>query len=247
MKISVCMASYNGSSYIVEQVQSILAQLSMNDELIISDDNSSDDTLELIESINDNRIIVLTNNNKGHVTNFENAIKSSTGDYIFLSDQDDIWLYNKVSLCVEFLKVYDCVITNYLVVDKNLNPLKLPKYTSQLANNRFLFIKSLMFNRGWLGCCLCFNAKIKDIVLPFPSNIVAHDVWIVNCSTLFGNVFYLNEKLILQRRHGNNVSFNGINDMVITNRSNSSILTIFNHRLILIVNLLKLIVKKALQ
>ena len=89
--ISVCMATYNGEKYIEEQLKSILSQLGENDEVIVSDDSSTDNTLAIVESFNDVRIKIFPNN-KFHspIFNFENALKQATGDYIFLSDQDDV-------------------------------------------------------------------------------------------------------------------------------------------------------------
>ncbi|MEK5777350.1 glycosyltransferase, partial [Acinetobacter nosocomialis] len=100
--ISVCLATYNGEKYIVEQLTSILSQLSPTDEVIISDDHSTDETLLLIKSLNDPRIKIITNElGKGYTKNFENAINHSSGDYIFLSDQDDVWVENKVELMMK--------------------------------------------------------------------------------------------------------------------------------------------------
>jgi len=110
MKISVCMASYNGEKYIRQQIDSILPQLGESDELIISDDSSTDDTISVVKSINDNRIKLIKDQKfKSPVSNFENAIKNATGDFIFLCDQDDIWQPNKVESVLPFLKQYDLV------------------------------------------------------------------------------------------------------------------------------------------
>ena len=95
--VSVCMATYNGGKYIKEQIDSILGQLSNNDELIISDDNSTDDTVDIINRISDSRVRLFFNKQKGYTNNFENALKQVRGDIIFLSDQDDIWMDNKVN------------------------------------------------------------------------------------------------------------------------------------------------------
>ena len=96
-KISVCIATYNGERYIREQLDSILSQLSLDDEVIISDDGSKDSTIEIISSYLDSRIKVFKNNGKhGYVGNFENALNHSSGDFIFLSDQDDIWELQKI-------------------------------------------------------------------------------------------------------------------------------------------------------
>lgn len=105
--ISVCMATYNGGRFIKEQIDSILPQLSQYDELIVSDDGSTDRTLEIIASYKDERIKVFHHQKTGNkyyptlkvcysTNNFENALKQAKGDYIFLCDQDDIWEKNKV-------------------------------------------------------------------------------------------------------------------------------------------------------
>lgn len=88
--ISVCMATYNGTKYIQEQINSILSQFGENDELVISDDGSKDDTCSIISSYQDSLIKLLFNKGKhGFIGNFENALSQCKGDYIFLSDQDD--------------------------------------------------------------------------------------------------------------------------------------------------------------
>ena len=103
--ISVGLASYNGERYIREQVDSIIAQLDSIDELVISDDGSTDGTLDILASYNDPRIHVYHNEeNHGVNGNFENALKHSQGDYIFLSDQDDVWLPGKVEACLKALE-----------------------------------------------------------------------------------------------------------------------------------------------
>ena len=91
------MATYNGSRYIKEQIDSILSQLSALDELIISDDHSTDSTYKIIKSYNDNRIKFYLNElEKGVTHNFENALLHSKGDTIFLADQDDVWNKEKI-------------------------------------------------------------------------------------------------------------------------------------------------------
>ena len=97
--ISVCMATHNGGKYIKEQIDSILVQISNEDELIISDDSSTDDTVEIIKKIKDKRIKLFENNKFFSPNlNFENALLHSKGDIIFLSDQDDIWKKDKVKI-----------------------------------------------------------------------------------------------------------------------------------------------------
>ena len=114
--ISVCIATYNGDKYIEEQILSILNQLSDKDEIIISDDGSKDKTLKVIDRLDDKRIKVFKNNNRhGVVPNFENALKHASGEYIFFSDQDDIWQSDKVKICIDNLYDSDLVVHNSVV------------------------------------------------------------------------------------------------------------------------------------
>ena len=117
--ISVCMATYNGGHYIREQLDSILMQLGEGDEIIISDDSSTDDTLEIIASYADNRIKIFPGQHfHSPVFNFENALKQAKGDYVFLSDQDDVWKLDKVQVMLEELKRFALVVSDCMVVDK---------------------------------------------------------------------------------------------------------------------------------
>ena len=111
--VSVCIATYNGVNYIREQLVSILCQLSSHDEIIISDDGSTDNTIDVLESIRDLRIKIIYNKGRhGVVPNFENALRNSTGDFIFFADQDDIWDEHKVARCMTALKDADLVVHN---------------------------------------------------------------------------------------------------------------------------------------
>ncbi len=112
-KISVCLASYNGALYIKEQIHSILSQLKDGDELIISDDSSTDNTVDIISQINDKRITILHHESVINLptcqkvtSNFENALFAASGDVIFLSDQDDVWLDGKIDTMCSYLEKY---------------------------------------------------------------------------------------------------------------------------------------------
>jgi glycosyltransferase involved in cell wall biosynthesis len=205
MKISVCMASYNGEKYIRQQIDSILPQLGESDELIISDDSSTDDTISVVKSINDNRIKLIKDQKfKSPVSNFENAIKNATGDFIFLCDQDDIWQPNKVESVLPFLKQYDLVVSDCKIVDGDLNIIEDSFFKKMHSSTGFW--KNFVKNR-YLGCCMAFRKEVLDNALPFPPQIAMHDIWLGLCAELFGHPFFLNEPLVLYRRHGNNASF----------------------------------------
>src|SRR5687768_2114930 len=119
-KISVCIATYNGEKYNTEQLESILRQLPSDAEVIISDDSSTDNTLQIIDSFNDSRIHVWPNQKfRSPIFNFENALKHSHGDYIFLSDQDDIWMPDRIKKMLPLLNEFDLVVSDCKVVNDN--------------------------------------------------------------------------------------------------------------------------------
>lgn len=179
-------------------------QLSDMDEIIISDDSSTDKTIEIIESFNDDRIILYKHQTfQSHVYNFENALKKSKGDYIFLADQDDIWLPGKVNKMLTLLKDNDLVLSDALVVNEN---------EEILFDSFFLFnhskkglIKNL-YKNSYLGCCMAFNRKILNLSLPFPKDINMHDWWIGLIAEIYGSVHFTHDKLIKYRRHDNTLT-----------------------------------------
>ena len=97
---SICIATYNGEKYIHEQLSSILSQINIDDEIIISDDNSTDKTIEIIKSINDPRIRVINGHFRNFTFNFENAIKQAKGEYLIFLDSDDWFYSNDVLECI---------------------------------------------------------------------------------------------------------------------------------------------------
>jgi len=175
--ISVCIATYNGETYIKQQVDSILIQLCAEDELIVSDDHSTDSTMSILKSFNDSRIkIFLNNNKKGVVGNFENALMNAHGCVIFLSDQDDIWLQNKISVSLDALKKNDLVVTNCEVINEKSEVIYLSYF--KYANSGKGFIKNI-YKSSYLGCCLAFNRNVLDKILPIPKSLLLfHDWWI---------------------------------------------------------------------
>ncbi|WP_455601589.1 glycosyltransferase family 2 protein [Bacteroides rodentium] len=205
MKISVCIATYNGGKYLKEQLDSILSQLNDGDEIIVSDDSSTDNTLEIVDSYQDKRIKVLPNQ-KFHspIFNFENALQYANGDYIFLSDQDDVWLPSKVKQMVAALEAYDLVVSNCKIVDGNLHVIKESFFAERKSGNGFW--RNLIRN-SYLGCCMAFKREILKYVLPFPKKIAMHDIWIGLSVELRGKALFMTEPLMLYRRHGGNVSY----------------------------------------
>lgn len=205
-KISVCIATYNGEKYIKQQLDSILPQLGAEDEIIISDNGSVDNTINIIKSINDDRIIIIKDPDiKSATLNFENALKKATGDYIFLSDQDDVWKENKVATCMKWLKHYDCVISDAEMTDANLKVINCSYFKAHKSKRGRLY--NTLIKNGYMGCCMAFTHRVLEASLPFPKDIPLHDIWIGNVAAYMYSVKFINDKLLLFRCHDKNNSF----------------------------------------
>lgn len=220
--ISVCMATYNGGKYLKEQIGSILKQLGVTDELVISDDGSNDNTLALINSFNDRRIKIYNNEcSKGVNGNFETALQKAIGDIIFLSDQDDIWMPNKIQESLDLLNDCDMIIHNAKIVDgKGFS--NGSDYFSCLHKHTGFFWN--LYEVRCLGCCMVFKRKVLRECLPFPKSIVGHDYWIGMYALSKFKVKFPSVQLICYRRHDDNFSTS-------FEKSNNSLLyKIFNKR-----------------
>lgn len=234
--ISVCIPTYNGEKFIKEQLDSILPQLLDEDEVIISDDSSTDNTINIIKSYNDKRILIFENNNfKSPIYNLENALLKAKGDYIFLSDQDDIWLSNKVEIVMNNLRDYSCVISDAYVVNEK----------KEIICNSFFMINKTKYGKiynvlknGYLGCCMAFTKEIKDLSIPFPKKLPMHDIWIGNVAAFHKSVQFINEKLIYYRRHGLNLSST-------SEKSNINIFKKLIYRLSILLNLTQRVFSKG--
>lgn len=204
---SVAMATYNGEKFIEEQIDSILKNLSKYDEIVISDDGSTDKTLDIIKKyqLNDKRIKLIQGPKNGVKQNFANAIKNCNGKYIFLADQDDVWMNNKVKKMLKVLQEEGCVVAvhNAEIVDQNLSPIKQTFF--EFRNSGSGIIKNIIKNT-YIGCCMAFKSELKEKILPIPNNIEMHDQWIGIIGEKYGNSIFIEECLIKYRRHGSNVS-----------------------------------------
>lgn len=206
--ISVCIATYNGERYIRQQIESIVCQLNVDDEIIVSDDGSTDGTLDIVKGIDDKRIKIIEGpGRKSPILNFECALKASKGDFIFLSDQDDVWKPDKVEICMKWLKTYHCVVSDAEVTDNRLKPLYPSLYDiMQVRQGR---IYNTIWKNGYTGCCMAFRRNVLEASLPFPKNIPMHDIWIGNVAAYKYNVIFIPDRLIHFRRHENTISCNG--------------------------------------
>jgi len=197
------MATFNGAKFIRKQLESILVQLPEDSEVIISDNGSSDNTCEVIRSMCDRRISLYQFSEKNVVLNFENALRKSSGDIIFLADQDDIWLDGKVDRVIEELAEVDLVMTNGHIVDGDLNHLDISLFDKRKPH---IGVLSNLYRNSFVGCCMAFRRVVLDAALPFPRALPMHDWWIGLVGKIVGSVRIVNEPFLLYRRHGGNLS-----------------------------------------
>ncbi len=203
--ISVCIATYNGATVIREQLESIIPQLEASDEIIISDDASTDNTLQVVEALNCPIIRIVKGPAVGSPQkNFENALREAKGDIIFLSDQDDRWTENKVKTMCQALENADCVVSDCYVTDGKMNITAASFYRhNRTQMGRF---KNLLLKNGYLGCCMAFRRHVLEKALPFPDKIPMHDIWIGNIAAFNHKLTFIPDKLIYFRRNGLNAS-----------------------------------------
>ena len=201
------MAAYNGEKYIREQIASILPQLSVDDELLVSDDGSTDGTLDVVRSFGDDRIRLLEGPRNGIVANFNHLLENAQGEYIFLSDQDDIWMPTKVETMLAALQSADCVVSDCEVVDGELHTIDASFYhRNRTRSGRFY---NLLIHNGYSGCCMAFNRRVLERSLPLPADMPMHDIWIGNVAAFFFTLRFIPEPLIRFRRHGGSASSAG--------------------------------------
>jgi len=208
-RVSVAMAVYNGEKYLNAQLDSILQQLGEKDEVVISDDGSTDHTAAMLRSYAaaDGRIRLAAGPGLGIKQNIANAIGESKGAYIFLADQDDVWKPDKVKRVLEVfcekkchVVVHDCIVTG-----ADLQHVIYPSFFEYRGYGAGMW--SNIWKNKYIGCCMAFRRELVPYILPIPDDIQMHDQWIgvINDKHRGGCVF-LKEPLLYYRRHGGTVS-----------------------------------------
>lgn len=205
--VSVALAAYNGERYIGEQLESILMQLDEKDEVVVSLNDSNDKTKQILDDYQrrDSRIKIYECKEKGIIPNFENAIRHSKNEIVFLSDQDDVWEKDKIRVV---LKSFDrdkevmAVMHDCFYYDSNLKTILGSAYQRKVYDSTFLNI----IRNSFQGSCMAFRRRIIDAVCPIPRNIAMHDQWIGIVAKKIGKIDIIPDKLIKYRRHENVMS-----------------------------------------
>lgn len=206
--ISVCIATYNGETYLREQLDSILPQLEQEDEIVVSDDGSTDQTIAIIQSYvkKDPRVRYIKGPGQGLIANFEYALSNSTGELIFLADQDDVWLPNKVKVTKNYFQQHpeiDVTVSDLVIVDDSLTMIY-PSYFDYRKVQTGL-VHNLIKNK-YIGAGMAFRKSMKQEILPIPPAIPMHDMWIGTLADVQHKTGLIKETLTLYRRHDQNAS-----------------------------------------
>ena len=208
-KISVAMTTYNGEKYLREQLDSLYSQTRIPDEIIVTDDLSSDNTVKILEEYKKNKGLKYFINEKrlGVNKNFEKSIGLCSGNYISFCDQDDIWLPEKIEKSYLKLKeiekygIHSLIKANHVEINANKEIIrcKKTKDSSLLTDMVFDFFQS--------GCTIMINRKMLDYILPFPeTSVIYFDVYTYYTSLIVGNYYRISEPLMYYRRHSSNIT-----------------------------------------
>ena len=204
--ISVALAAYQGEDYIEAQLRSILPQLSHDDEIIVSDDKPGGATEQIVRRVmaDDPRVFYVEGKGQGVVANFVNAIRHCRGDRIFLCDQDDVWLPDKVRRVTDaFDNGATLVLHNAYVTDRDLNITDYSFFA--LRGSRPGLLRNVIKN-SYMGCCMAFDRSLLKKIMPMPKHLPMHDQWIGLMGEVYGKVAFLDAPLISYRRTGAHVT-----------------------------------------
>ncbi len=207
-RASVCLASYRGGRYIKEQLASILAQLGADDELVIVDDASPDNTVEQIRTFQDGRIrLIEAAVNQGYVRSFEQAALAAKGQYILLADQDDVWVPGRLELMIGALQTSRVVATNFDVLGGGPRP-NIPRLRDKDSRRHAANILGILVGyRAYYGCGMGFRRDMLPVFTPVPRYLnESHDLWLAVCGNLAGSMRHLDESTLLRRIHDDNAT-----------------------------------------
>lgn len=208
-KISVAMTTYNGEKYLREQLDSLYSQTRIPDEIIVTDDLSSDNTVKILEEYKKSKGLKYFINEKrlGVNKNFEKSVGLCSGDYISFCDQDDIWFPEKIEKSYLKLKeiekngIPSLVKVNHIEINDNKEIIRCKK-----MKDSGVFTDTI-FDFYLLGCTMMFNRKMLDYILPFPeTSVVVFDAYSYYTSLIVGNQYRISEPLMYYRRHSSNLT-----------------------------------------
>jgi glycosyltransferase involved in cell wall biosynthesis len=220
MNVDIVLATYNGDKYLEEQIDSILGQTFVDWNLIIRDDKSEDKTLQIIKKYVQKypkKIFLIQDDEAdsrlGASQNFSKLLKYSSAEYILFSDQDDIWLDNKIKYSLEHMwnlesskgKALPILIhTDLSIVKANLELIHPSYWQHQYLDPQRSELNHFLVRNLITGCTVVVNRALKNLAIPVPDAAYMHDWWLALVAAAFGEISYLPESTILYRQHTSN-------------------------------------------
>lgn len=204
------MATYNGAAYIQEQLDSFLAQTRLPDEVIVSDDGSVDATVDFLYAFRERapfKVQVLVNDhNLGYAQNFSQALAHCSGDIVFLSDQDDVWLPNKIERMLDRFAhkpKLQLLIHDLAFCKADLTLIGQTK----IERMRDVFDLEQQYV---VGMATAVRREFLQLCLPVPQRKgVSHDMWLHRCAAAVEAKGIMHDVLALYRRHASNATSTG--------------------------------------
>lgn len=211
MDISVCMATFNGVDYISEQIDSIVSELSGYDyELIIVDDCSTDDTVSFLKTYSKrySQIKIYQNTlNVGHVNSFEKALKICCGDYIFLADQDDIWIKGRADLMLDSMKssCKSVIFSGLVFFNEDFNAKGNHLVIPPLGISNIVNVIKIFFGvANYWGCSMLLKKDFLIKAIPFNKYVESHDIWLASVGLINNEIKSIENPTIYHRIHSKN-------------------------------------------
>lgn len=216
-KVDILLSTYNGGEFLEQQLQSIINQTFKEWNLIIRDDGSTDNTINIINKyikLYPTKISLINDKkgNRGPSGSFFELLNYSQSDYIMFCDQDDYWEKNKVELTIK--KMFESerdypnkpilVHTDLAIADKNLNIINQSMWSFQKLNPERRTLNFLLVQNNITGCTVMINKETLRYINHVPENAIMHDWWIGLIVATFGQITYLKKSTILYRQHGKN-------------------------------------------
>ncbi|OYP56309.1 glycosyltransferase family 2 protein [Segatella bryantii] len=217
--IALLLATYNGESYLREQLDSLYAQTNQDWSLFVRDDCSTDATCSILSEYQTRygNIVIINNHNKnlGPQHNFMTLLKEVDSEYYMFVDDDDYWFPQKIENEIKKIKEIEeknkpaLVITNLKITDGNLH-ITHESYWKSIGFNPEYFntFKDEVFIGYVTGCTMLFNQPTKAFAFPVADYSPMHDWWIAKCAYTHGNVGYIKEPQMFYRKYGKNVTGN---------------------------------------
>ncbi|GAB2831123.1 glycosyltransferase family 2 protein [Ferruginibacter profundus] len=203
--VSVAMATYNGEKYIAAQLESIVNQTYQNIEIIITDDASADSTVSIINDFQRQYAFIklfINPVNSGVTKTFEHSFKNCTGDFIAISDQDDIWELNKIETLLSQIGKEDAVYSNSLLIDKNGQSLH-REFKSLMNLQSYYDGAPFLMGNCVPGHTIIMRAAFAKKILPLPAELM-FDRWISFCAAANNGIKYVDMPLVQYRQHDTN-------------------------------------------